>query len=298
MALAQVETSKLVLSVRHRSTGGLGQSFQPADKDCHDWGGLSGAFGRQPHRRDDRFGREHPTSVHHRRPHIRRTFFFSETSTMPTMTQVRSILPDRLKRARFTTIAKDPPAGGISLRETIPHRSAPSSLTCTRQGTTQENSGIWNDKRDLADHTTPLHTEGRRSSMWHPNKTYGRRWWHESGDRQDWRDFRRGEKRISPDANASWRIVETTEANSDSSTVKPTRCTTPFGTQNTSFRRWSAICPVRRMASDSSSSLATSSSHCRSKSTRTSSRSSTFGYAIDGLLEFGRGHASPVGEDA
>ena len=27
---------------------------------------------------------------------------------MPTMTQVRSILPDRLKRARFTTIAKDP----------------------------------------------------------------------------------------------------------------------------------------------------------------------------------------------
>ena len=183
------------------------------------------------------------------------------------MTQVRSILPDRLKRARFTTIAKDP----------IPQRSAPSSRTCTRQGATQENSGISNDKRDLADHTTPLRTEGRRSSTWHPNETYGRRWWHESGDRHDWRDFRRGERRISPDANARWRIVETIEANSDSSTVKPTRCTTHFGTQSTSFRRWSAICPVCRMASGSSSSLATSSSLYRSKNTKTLSRSSTFG---------------------
>ena len=32
--------------------------------------------------------------------------------------------------------------------------------------------------------------------MYHPNETCGRRWWHESGDRYDWRDFRRGEKRI------------------------------------------------------------------------------------------------------
>ena len=119
------------------------------------------------------------------------------------MTQVRSILPDRLKRARFTTIAKDPSyrryfAAGddsASIRTVLTH--------LYEAGATQENSGISNDKRDLAAHPAPLRTEGRRSSTWHLNATYGRRWWHESGDRQHWRDFKRGEKRISPDANAS-----------------------------------------------------------------------------------------------
>ena len=131
------------------------------------------------------------------------------------MTQVRSILPDRLKRARFTTISKDPSyrryfAAGddsASIRTVLTH-------LYEAGGNARRLRDLERQARSRRSHNAAAH---RRQTQQHvaPERDLGRRWWHESGDRHDWRDFRRGERRISPDANARWRIVETTKANSD-----------------------------------------------------------------------------------